>query len=140
LGLFAVSSMGVTEATAQSTQADFAVALGKRLGLCDGTDAYDCINALKAAGIECPDGWRPDQPMTCACVSDLTDDVIVWAKPDSIPLMPQRAVDLLAATALDLGLCVKEIYVAAYDRLGYYFPPSIPALGGSSGGFVSVER
>jgi hypothetical protein len=138
LGLAAWCWIGLgIAAPAPVTQGRLAAELGKRLGLCDGGAA--CIDALRAVGIEPPGGWRPDQPVTDAILSDLTEDVILAAKEGRIPFTPQRAVDLLAAACIDLGLAGLDVYVTGYAFLGYYFPPQVPP-GAGSGGVASPSR
>ncbi|MGQ9653922.1 MAG: hypothetical protein ACUVXD_07630 [Thermodesulfobacteriota bacterium] len=121
----------VSAAPAPVTQGQLAGELGKRLGVCDGGPA--CVEALRALGIEPPGGWQPGKPVSAVDLADLTDDVILAAKEGKIPFTPQRAVDLLAAACIDLGLMTWDVYVTAYGALGYYFPPQIPPGAGSGG-------
>ncbi len=124
-------------APAPVTQGQLAGELGKRLGVCDGGAA--CVEALRAMGIEPPGGWQPGKPVSASDLADLTEDVILAAKEGRVPFTPQRAVDLLAAACIDLGLMTWDVYVTAYGALGYYFPPQIPP-GAGSGGVGSPSR
>jgi hypothetical protein len=133
VGFLIVACAAAAYGAATVTQAQFAAALGKKYGVCDGSNVKACIEALTKAGIEPPGGWQPDQPINCM---DLTDSAILAAKDGKLSLTPQRAVDLLAATCTDVGLSGRDVYATAYTAAGYYFPPTIPGGGGVGGGVV----
>lgn len=127
------------------TQGEYAVELAKRFNdicgcrpsVCDGSDPSACAEGLARLGIEPPGGWRLSDPMTDSDIADVTDDVILAAKDGKLgTCTPQRAVDMVAATSIALGLSGRDVYLTAYQRLGYYFPPTIPSVGGSGGGTV----
>jgi hypothetical protein len=105
----------------------------------DGVDINVLFLNLAGAGIEPPGGWNPEAPMTQEAIADITDDVILAAREGLIACDPQRGVDLIAATTTELGLGGEPVYATAYDRLGYYFPPSVPS-GGGGGSILSPSE
>ena len=127
------------------TQLEYAAALGMKFSEAgvlpwDGVDINVLFLNLAGAGIEPPGGWNPEAPMTPEAISDITDDVIVAAREGKIACDPQRGVDLVAATTTELGIGGEPVYTAAYDRLGYYFPPSVPSGGGGGSIVLSLSE
>jgi hypothetical protein len=110
------------------THKEFAVELAKQLEecqkpICDYSDPPDCMQALKALGVEPPGGWRPDDIITEDDIGDLTNDLILAAKDKKILCTPQRVVDLLAVVVIKFGMRGYVVYKIAYGTLGFYFPP-----------------
>ncbi len=144
-GALVAAWSGVGDGAAPVTQGQLVVALAKRLSACGTAPCKDndpsgCAQTLKSLGLEPPGGWRLDQVVTEAALTDLTDDVIGAAKEGRMACTPQRAVDLMAAAAIDVGLGGRDVYLSAYTTMGFYFPPSSPVGGGGSAISVSPSR
>jgi len=100
----------------------------------DGSDVDQSMEALSSIGVSPSHPWEADLPISDSDIAKILNAMITAAKRIRIPCTPERAVDLVAATSIELGLSGRDIYFTAYQIMGWSWSPFTPGPGGTLSG------
>jgi hypothetical protein len=96
----------------------------------DGTDVPQSMKALSSVGIEPKaSSWGAEWPMSDADIANVLKGMIKVTKAIKIPITPERGVDLVAATSIELGLSGRDVYLMALPMMGWTWSPYMPRGG-----------
>jgi hypothetical protein len=97
----------------------------------DGTDMKASVLALATLGIEAQESWQADQPISDSDIAVIVKSVIMSTRSRHISCTPERGVDLVAATSIELGLSGRDVYLMAFPIMGWTWSPFVPRSGGT---------